>query len=192
MKRILTAAVIMILASCEGYIKMENPQNVEFGDDLNPRIELIERDGKYTPATAQVPAYVFNANFPGTWKLTKIMTASYTGSLTDVPFSYADGNIYPFFAVKEEGKIRQYIETPSGRTYKDGSYSYDPNTGIIYFRDAIDKHPEFRVYRLEEDEMSGTFTDPSNNSDKSVLTLYVYKKLSILDAAGLDSLFGAE
>lgn len=191
MKRILTVAIILMLASCEGYIKIQKPDNVEFGD-VNPRIDIIKKDGGYVPAGAPVPEYVFNEYFPGTWKLTAIKTVAYTGELTDVPFSYADGNVYPFFAVKDEGKIRQYIETPAGRTYKDGSYTYDPHSGVIYFKDVVDKHPEFRVYKIKEEEMHGTFTDATNNSDRSVMTLYVYKKLSILDAAGLDSLFGAE
>ena len=191
MKRILTAAIILTLASCEGHIKTEKTDYIELGN-VKTRLEIRKQDGKYVPAAKPVNEAVFNEYFPGTWKLFAIRNVAYTGDLEEVPFSYADGNNYPFFAVKEDGKIRQYIDTPALKTFKDGSYTYDGNTGIIHFKDVVEKHPEFRVVTMKDTEMHGTFTDESNNSDKSVMTLYVYKKLSYLDAAGLDSLFGVE
>ena len=101
MKRILTAAIILTLASCEGQIKTEKPDYIELGN-VKTRLEIRKQDGKYVPATKPVNEAVFNEYFPGTWKLFAIRNVASTGDLNEVPFSYADGNIYPFFAVKED------------------------------------------------------------------------------------------
>ena len=100
--------------------------------------------------------------------------------------------IYPFFSLREEGFARQYIDTPDRKSYADGSYSYDPSTSTLIFNDVVPQHPEFRLFRLTDTEMSGTFIAPHNDSDDSVLTMYVYKKLSYLDEAGLDFIYGAD
>ena len=102
MKRIVTAAIILTLASCEGHIKIEKTDYIELGN-VRTRLEIRKQDGKYVPATKPVNEAVFNEYFPGTWKLFAIRNVAYTGDLEEVPFSYADGNIYPFFAVKEDG-----------------------------------------------------------------------------------------
>ena len=49
MKRILTAAIILTLASCEGQIKTEKPDYIELGN-VKTRLEIRKQDGKYVPA----------------------------------------------------------------------------------------------------------------------------------------------
>ena len=86
---------------------------------------------------------------------------------------------YPFFTIKENGRILQY--TDQSYNYKAGSYSYDASTGILNFTDVVNEHPQFRIISLEETEMTGTFRSSDNNSDSSVLTLYSYTRLSPAD-----------
>ena len=65
MKRILTAAIILTLASCEGQIKTEKPDYIDLGN-VSTRLEIRKQDGKYVPATKPVNEAVFNEYFPGT------------------------------------------------------------------------------------------------------------------------------
>lgn len=185
---IMTAAAITMV-SCDRTVE---PDKYEFGEP-GPMIELMKKDGEYVPKTPPVAEHMVREYFQGTWKLKSIKNISYTGSLDDVVFSYADGKGYPFFAVKEEGRIRQYIDTPDGsKTFKDGTYSYEPASGIIYFKDVADRHPEFRILDIDEYEMSGTFKGEYDSTSDHVLTLYLYTRLSYLDEYGLDTLYGAE
>ena len=46
MKRILTAAIILTLISCEGHIKIEKPDYIELGN-VRTRLEIRKQDGKY-------------------------------------------------------------------------------------------------------------------------------------------------
>ena len=56
----------------------------------------------------------------------------------------------------------------------------------------MSQHPEFRIFKMQETEMHGSFTSPDNDSDDSVLTIYIYQKLSYEQEVGLDIIFGAE
>ena len=84
----------------------------------------------------------------------------------------------PAFSVKDGGIIRQYDGKGS---YIEGTYSYDPADGTAIFTDVLDCHPEFRIITLNDNEMTGAFIGPDNTSDLSVLTIYLYKKISSAD-----------
>jgi hypothetical protein len=182
-------AIAATILSCKE--KIQGPQKVEF-PDLGPRIELVYKDGEYMPKSDPIPEAVFKQYSIGTWKLTEIKDVDISGKLTDVDFSYSDGNIYPFFSLRNEGFVRQYIDTPQNKTYIDGSYSYDETTNRLHFNGAVSQHPEFRIFKMQETEMHGSFTSPDNDSDDSVLTIYIYQKLSYEQEVGLDIIFGAE
>lgn len=190
MKNFIGIMLAVMLLACN-QIEYEKSQIVDFGD-VGPRIELVYKDGTYIPKSDLIPEVLFRHYCQGTWKLDRILDVDSSGRLTDVVFSYSDGKIYPFFSLREESFARQYIDTPGLKSYTDGSYSYDPSVGTLLFNDVVPQHPEFRLYRLSETEMYGTFTAPHNDSDDSVLTMYVYKRLSFLDEAGLDFIYGAE
>lgn len=193
MRNIIRTALICMLAaagmvSCEENLDL---QKVEY-PDLGPRIELVYKDGGYIPKSDQIPEGVFARYSQGTWKLTAIKNVSVSGKLTDVTFAYSDGNVYPFFSLRENGMVRQFIDTPDKKTYADGTYSYDQSANMLHFHGVVPQHPEFRLFRLTESEMHGSFAGPENDSENSVITLYVYKKLSYEDEVGLDIIFGAE
>jgi len=190
MKNIIGIMSALMLLACNP-IEHKELQKVDFGD-VGRRIELVYKDGRYIPKSDLIPEVVFRHYCTGTWKLDCILDIDSSGKLTDVVFSYSDGKIYPFFSLREEGFARQYIDTPERKSYADGSYSYDPSTSTLIFNDVVPQHPEFRLFRLTDTEMSGTFIAPHNDSDDSVLTMYVYKKLSYLDEAGLDFIYGAD
>lgn len=190
MRRIfITALTVISLAACGETIENQEGNKVDFGE-VGPLLELEYNNGQYVPKSKPVSQEVFSADFKGAWRLEKIMSVSKTGKLTSE--EKLPGLIYPLFAVKEEGKIRQYIHDSSipENRYKDGTYSYDPTTGILHFIDVVDNHPEFRIVTLKETEMTGTFADKYNNSESSVLTLYVYSRLSPLDEMDLDQEYG--
>lgn len=189
MKNIIGIISALMLLAC-GPIEYKESQKVDFGD-VGRRIELVCKDGRYIPKSDLIPEVVFRHYCTGTWKLDCILDIDSSGKLTDVVFSYSDGKIYPFFSLREEGFARQYIYTPERKSYADGSYSYDPSTSTLLFYDVVPQHPEFRLFRLTDTEMSGTFIAHHNDTDGSVLTMYVYKKLSYLDEAGLDLIYGA-
>lgn len=190
MKNIIGILSAVMLLACDT-IEYKELQEVDFGD-VGRRIELVCKDGRYFPKSDLIPEVVFRHYCTGTWKLDRILDVDSSGKLTDVIFSYSDGNIYPFFSLRKEGFARQYIDTPERKSYADGSYSYDPSTSTLLFNDVVQQHPEFRLFRLSETEMYGSFIAPHNDTDDSVLTMYVYKKLSYLDEAGLDFIYGAD
>lgn len=193
MKRIFAVALLAFsivgITSCGE--KIQEEQKVDFGD-VGPHIQLDYVDGEFVPKTEPIGQDIFDALFQGTWTLEQIKHVSRTGKLTDV--EKLIGIPYPCFGIKEGGKLRQYISSPATHenTYKDGSYLYNPQNGILNFFDVVEEHPEFRVVTLKESEMTGTFKGEDNDYDQAVLTLYVYRRLSPLDGAGLDQLHGAE
>lgn len=195
MKRIIrfsaaTLVAALAMASCEEP-QTKEPEKVEY-PDLGPKMELVYKDGEYQPKADPVPEPVFIQYCIGTWKLAVIKTVSASGEMKNVTFAYSDGNVYPFFSLRNDGFVRQYVDTPYQKTYADGSYSYDYSQSMLYFEGVVPQHPEFRIFRMNETEMHGTFKAPDNVSEESVLTLYVYKKLSYPEEAGLDDIFGAE
>ena len=177
MKKIFTLAFIAItLASCvEKYEKTEK-EHFDFGEP-GPFIELDYTDGEYTPKTPPITQADFDNFFQGSWKVKQIGSISKTGKVTSE--TMLSGVDYPFFTIKENGRILQY--TDKSYNYKAGSYSYDASTGILNFTDVVNEHPQFRIISLEETEMTGTFRSSDNNSDSSVLTLYSYTRLSPAD-----------
>lgn len=190
MKRISTIAILAFaIAACGDKIETKDDEKFDFGE-VGPFLELVYSDGVYAPKSDPVGQETFDAKFKGTYRLEEIKSVSKTGKLTTVEM--LPGIQYPLFAVKDGGKIRQYIDATQEKTYKDGSYSYDSATGILTFEGVVSEHPEFRVVTLKDEELTGTFKAQNNDSDESVLTLYVYSRLSPLDEAGLDQLYGAE
>lgn len=194
MKQIFTAVLLsccfVAVTSCED-VKIEDKDEYEFGD-VGSYIEIEYVDGEFRPKSEPIGQELFDAMFQGTWTLDRIYTVGRTGKLTEE--EKLIGISYPCFGVKSGGRLRQYIESPATleRTYKDGSYLYDPQTGLLNFVDVVEEHPDFRVVNLKETEMSGTFIGENNDYDQSVLTLYVYRRLSPLDEVGIDQLYGAE
>lgn len=172
MKRIILLAFIAIAAvSCEETIVAEK-EHYEFGE-TGGTVELELKDGKYVPASKPVSQEAFDALFKDSWRLNEICHVSSTGKITK-RLTAAE----PTFSIKEGGIIRQYDGKGS---YVDGTYSYDPTDGTITFTDVLDCHPEFRLITLKDNEMTGAFIGPDNTSDLSVLTIYLYKKISSAD-----------
>lgn len=174
MKKIFTLALIAItLASCvEKYEKTEK-EDFDFGE-IGPFIELDYSNGEYIPKAPPVTQADFDNFFQGSWKVTRIGSISKTGKLTSTQM-LSEIN-YPFFTIKENGVLIQY--TDEEYNYKTGAYSYDPSTGMLNFTDVVNEHPQFRIISLKDAEMTGTFRSSENDSDSSVLTLYVYTRLS--------------
>lgn len=191
MKQMITYAILLIMAASCSNVTFTEKEEFEWGT-IHPSIELILKDGVYMPKNAPVENYHFTRYFNDEWVLSKIYTVASSGRLTETEFSYVDDEPHPLFAVKDEGKVRQYIESSGGtpRSFKDGTYSYDETTGVLIFKDIIETHPEFRVIQINSSRLSGTFRDESNNSDDSVLTLYVYTHASYT-VLELDIAFGA-
>lgn len=183
MKRIFTtlfmACNFFAITSCLDN-KVEEEQKVDFGE-VGPHLELDYVNGEFVPKTAPVEQAAFNAFFQGTWTLEMIKHVSRSGKLTDVEMPI--GISYPCFGVKEGNKLREYIydNVTLETTYKDGSYLYNPDTGVLEFVNVVETHPKFRVVTLKESEMTGTFKSTDNNYDQAVLTLYVYRRLSPLE-----------
>ena len=194
MKRIVAIISLVIgivfTTSCNGE-KIDEQQKVDFGD-VGSYIELDYKDGEFIPKAEPIKQEQFEAMFQGTWTLDQIGYISRTGKITKIAKSPEDQ--YPLFGIKDGGKLRQYIEDTATkeRTFKDGSYLYNPDNGVLDFVDVVDVHPEFRIVTLKQTEMTGTFKGENNDYDQAILTLYVYKRLSYLDEAGIDQLYGAE
>lgn len=202
MKNILTLAVAaFLLVSCGGKIETEEKNKFEFGE-VGGLIELNLTDGKYIPAAPAIPKNVFDTYCRKTWRLKAIkriglidkdqMPAGLiVGKFYDEPLPV--GTAFPFFALKDGGKVRQYIDSPALMTkeYKDGSYTYNPSTGILEFKDVVSEHPQLRIISIKEDEMAGSFSNTRNNSDDSVLWVHVYSPVSPEEEIGLDESYGA-
>lgn len=172
MKRIILLAFIAIAAvSCEETIVTEK-EYFDFGE-VGVIVELELKDGKYVPAREPVSQEAFDALFKDSWRLNEICHVSSTGKITKRLMAAE-----PTFSIKEGGIIRQYDGKGS---YVDGTYSYDPADGAITFTDVLDCHPEFRLITLKDNEMTGAFIGPENTSDFSVLTIYLYRKISSAD-----------
>lgn len=186
------ALLAFCIAACDDP-KIEKPEDnkVDFGD-IGPRIELEYVDGEYIPKAEPIKQDVFESMFKGTLKLEQIKYVSKTGKLSNAEM--LPGEQYPLFGVKDGGKLRQYLynNATNERTFKDGTYLYNPETGVLDFIDVVQQHPKFRVITIKDSEMTGTFRNQENDNDMAVLTLYVYKRLSPLDEAGIDQLYGAE
>lgn len=192
MKRLFTlAAIAAIIASCGE--KIENPEDNKFDfGETGPVIELEYNNGKYTPKTEPITQNDFNTCFHGTWIREEIKHISKTGQISST--EPLPGDLTPFFAVRNDNRLRQYIHSDGANKnyYKDGSYQYDPSDGILEFNDLVGIHKELRIVTLKETEMTGTFADSENNDDTSVLTLYIYRRLSEVEEAGLDDKYAEE
>lgn len=192
MKRILTFAIsVLALVSCGDKIETTEKEDFDFGEE-GPFLEIENVNGEFVPKSAPVPQADFDMYFQGVWSVDAVKTISKTGKITSQ--EKLPGVDYPCFGVKENGNIRQYITTNGGkdRTFTDGTYSYSPETGVLNFIGITEEHPSFRIVTMKETEMTGTFKSTENNSDDSVLTLYVYKRMSESDAYGIDQRYGAE
>lgn len=184
--------IIAVLAACTTSCEEKAPvyESFDWGE-IGPFVELVYADGKYSPKSAPMSQEAFDAGFYGAWAFYDVRTLSSTGKIyiAEMP---ADEPVL-CFAIKEGNTIRQYIKDPVKETYeyKDGTYSYDPTTGIIYFKDVLDKHPEFRVIYIKDGKLTGTFKGENNTSDSSVLTHLAYERLASIHERDLDVMFGA-
>ena len=73
----------------------------------------------------------------------------------------------PLFAVKPDGVIRQYINSKESQKkfYKDGTYSYDPSTGVLTLDGLDDMPAELRIIILTNEKMTGTCRDEMSADD---------------------------
>lgn len=55
-----------------------------------------------------------------------------------------------------------FLLCSKGKTYRNGTYSYDESTGMLSFEDVLDVHPEFRLITVTEYSLTGTFRDETN------------------------------
>jgi hypothetical protein len=119
----ITYAILLIMAASCSNVTFTEKEEFEWGT-IYPSIELILKDGVYMPKNAPVENYHFTRYFNDEWVLSKIYTVASSGRLTESEFSYVDEEPHPLFAVKDEGKVRQYIESSGGtpRSFKDGTY----------------------------------------------------------------------
>lgn len=170
-KTILLALIALAAVSCEETITTEKDR-YEFGEP-GAFIEIELKDGRYVPKSAPVTQEVFDALFKDSWRIIKVTHVASDGNVTNagLPSEYD----YQAFSVRDGGVLRAY-DGKGG--YVDGTYTYDPSSGIISFTDVLTDNPEFRLISLSDNEMSGAFPSSADAPDKSVLTICVYSKLS--------------
>ena len=180
MKRIFTMTLIaMALASCGEKIDYGTKDKYEFGEPMGQTLELIEVDGKYAPKADIVSQDMFNRYFYGVWRLKETHYVSTTGQLDTAPMPVDEEK--PLFAIKSDGVIRQYIYSKElgKKFYKDGTYSYEPATGVVTINGLIDIPNEFRIILLGDLHMSGTYYDADCLAENYALTHCRYDNLSI-------------
>lgn len=192
MKRILAMTLIVTaLSACEDKMEQGSKDRFEFGEPMGNYMELIETDGHYAPKADITSMDMFNYLFNGVWKLSERHFVLTSGKMDSAPMPGDEAK--PLFAVKPDGVIRQYINSKESQKkfYKDGTYSYDPTTGILTL-DGLDGMPaELRIIILTNEKMTGTCRDENCAVENYALTHCGYERLAV-DQAVLDIEYSEE
>lgn len=192
MKRILAMTLIVTaLSACEDKMEQGSKDRFEFGEPMGNYMELIETDGHYVPKADITSMDMFNYLFNGVWKLSERHFVLTSGQMDSAPMPVDEAK--PLFAVKPDGVIRQYIYSKESQKkfYKDGTYSYDPTTGVLTL-DGLDNMPaELRIIILTNEKMTGTSWEENCAVDDYALTHCGYEKLAV-DQAVLDIEYSEE
>ena len=192
MKRILAMTLIVTaLSACGHKIEDTSKDRFEFGEPTGNYMELIETDGHYAPKADITSMDMFNYLFNGVWKLSNMHFVSTSGKMDPAPMPGDEAK--PLFAVKPDGVIRQYINSKESQKkfYKDGTYSYDPSTGVLTLDGLDDMPAELRIIILTNEKMTGTCRDENCAVDDYALTHCGYEKLAV-DQAVLDIEYSEE
>lgn len=192
MKRILAMTLIVTaLSACGDKIEDTSKDRFEFGEPMGNYMELIETDGHYVPKADITSMDMFNYLFNGVWKLSNMHFVSTSGKMDPAPMPGDEAK--PLFAVKPDGVIRQYINSKESQKkfYKDGTYSYDPSTGVLTLDGLDDMPAELRIIILTNEKMTGTCRDENCAVDDYALTHCGYEKLAV-DQAVLDIEYSEE
>ena len=192
MKRILSLALIAVaLSACEDKIEHTSKDKFEFGEPMGNHMELIETDGHYAPKADITSMEMFNYLFNGVWKLNERHFVLTSGQMDSAPMPVDEAK--PLFAVKPDGVIRQYIYSKESQEkfYKDGTYSYDPTTGVLTLDGLTDMPAELRIIILTNEKMTGTSWEENCAVENYALTHCGYEKLAV-DQAVLDIEYSEE
>lgn len=192
MKRILAMTLIVTaLSACEDKMEHGSKDRFEFGEPMGNYMELIETDGHYAPKADITSMDMFNYLFNGVWKLSERHFVLTSGKMDSAPMPGDEAK--PLFAVKPDGVIRQYINSKESQKkfYKDGTYSYDPTTGILTLDGQDDMPAELRIIILTNEKMTGTCRDENCAVENYALTHCGYEKLAV-DQAVLDIEYSEE
>lgn len=169
----------MALSSCVDSIEHSINDKVEFGEPMGRHMELIESDGKYAPKADINSQSMLDRYFQGAWKLNETHYVLKTGQMDPAPQPVDEEK--PLFAVKPDGVIRQYIYSKESQKkfYKDGTYSYDPATGVLTLSGLIGIPQELRIILLGDRMMTGTYYDENCVVEDYALTHCRYDNLAI-------------
>lgn len=192
MKRILAMTLIVTaLSACEDKMEHVSKDRFEFGEPMGNYMELIETDGHYAPKGDITSMDMFNYLFNGVWKLSERHFVLTSGQMDSAPMPVDEAK--PLFAVKPDGVIRQYINSKESQKkfYKDGTYSYDPTTGVMTLDGLDDMPAELRIIILTNEKMTGTCRDENCAVENYALTHCGYEKLAV-DQAVLDIEYSEE
>lgn len=192
MKRILAMTLIVTaLSACEDKMEQGSKDRFEFGEPMGNYMELIETDGHYAPKADITSMDMFNYLFNGVWKLSDKHFVSTSGQMDSAPMPVDEAK--PLFAVKPDGVIRQYIYSKESQKkfYKDGTYSYDPTTGVLTLDGLTDMPAELRIIILTNEKMTGTCREENCDVENYALTHCGYEKLAV-DQAVLDIEYSEE
>lgn len=192
MKRILAMTLIVTaLSACGDKMEHVSKDRFEFGEPMGNYMELIETDGKYAPKADITSKEMFNYLFNGVWKLSERHFVLTSGKMDSAPMPVDEAK--PLFAVKPDGVIRQYIYSKESQKkfYKDGTYSYDPTTGVLTLVGLTDMPAELRIIILTNEKMTGTSWEENYAVENYALTHCGYEKLAV-DQAVLDIEYSEE
>lgn len=192
MKRILAMTLIVTaLSACEDKMEHGSKDRFEFGEPMGNYMELIETDGHYAPKADITSMDMFNYLFNGVWKLSERHFVLTSGQMDSAPMPVDEAK--PLFAVKPDGVIRQYINSKESQKkfYKDGTYSYDPTTGVLTLDGLDDMPAELRIVILTNEKMTGTCRDENCAVENYALTHCGYERLAV-DQAVLDIEYSEE
>lgn len=192
MKRILAMTLIVTaLSACEDKMEQGSKDKFEFGEPMGNYMELIETDGHYAPKADITSMEMFNYLFNGVWKLNERHFVLTSGQMDSAPMPVDEAK--PLFAVKPDGVIRQYIYSKESQKkfYKDGTYSYDPTTGVLTLDGLDDMPAELRIIILTNEKMTGTSWEENCAVENYALTHCGYEKLAV-DQAVLDIEYSEE
>lgn len=192
MKRILAMTLIVTaLSACEDKMEHVSKDRFEFGEPMGNYMELIETDGHYAPKADITSMDMFNYLFNGVWKLSERHFVLTSGQMDSAPMPVDEAK--PLFAVKPDGVIRQYINSKESQKkfYKDGTYSYDPTTGVLTLDGLDDMPAELRIIILTDEKMTGTCRDENCAVENYALTHCGYERLAV-DQAVLDIEYSEE
>ena len=183
--------IVTALSACGDKIEDTSKDRFEFGEPMGNYMELIETDGHYAPKADITSMDMFNYLFNGVWKLSDKHFVSTSGKMDPAPMPGDEAK--PLFAVKPDGVIRQYINSKESQKkfYKDGTYSYDPTTGVLTLDGLDDMPAELRIIILTNEKMTGTCRDENCAVDDYALTHCGYEKLAV-DQAVLDIEYSEE